>query len=369
MTSQEVEEMSEMASKFMTLKNYQETMNQLKKIENAIMASCLNSSPSPCLMANSSKVNKSSLTVKEQDIASNLKKDFYSNLMNIVSEVANNSKSYHFYGLEDLTLLKSCFTCLRNSFYNNDKNQYLIAKDKTCITMASILNSLMIMDSHLRVNLNRGRGYDQLKKVFDDTLSACISFFINLVTGNRNVRKIIWPLLQQKILDMVHFTGPEVNHIGAALLHQFLIEDDLKEDIIGRGCDEKLLQNLLNTYIHKGQHSCFALYCIEILMKSLCVIRSTWSSLKPIESVLLLEILTLNIERPSVPEPVPEPILLYFIGFFKEQSDQFLKLQHVSANLNPQVLICTGRLICTAAASDEYRSFLQTDKSLLISTF
>ncbi|RXG57233.1 Ataxin-10 [Armadillidium vulgare] len=343
MTSQEVEQMSETASKFIMLKNYQETMDQLKKIENAIMASCMNSSAT-----------------------SDLKINFYSNLMNIVSEVANNSKSYHFYE-EDLTLLKSCFTCLRNSFYNNDKNQYLIAKDKTCTTtMASILNSLMIMDSHLLVNSNRGAVFnDQFKQVFDNTLSACISFFINLVTGNRDVRKIIWPLLQQKILDMVHFSGPEVNHIGAALLHQFLIEDDLKEDIIRRGYDEKLLQNLLDTYIHEGQHACFALYCIDILIKSVYVIPSTWYSLKPVEAVLLLEILISNTEN----DCVPDSVLLFFIEFFKKQSDHFLKLQNNSVNLNPQVLIQTAMLICSAAASDHYRSILQTDKSLLISTF
>lgn len=289
--------------------------------------------------------------------------EFYDSLITVIE---NGEKKIKQNGpQEDLSSVRSALSCIRNSFHQNVANQTLFAKNEQFRRTLIAFMETLIKDVY--PSLKNFQKNQEVESSFNEVMSLCITTFVNMLAGNSAVREIMWPLIKPFIKEVISFNSSNVNHLGAALLHQFLLEENLKEEILRDDLATCLILSLLKSYLNEGPHSCFSLFCLEVMLKASTLVSSIWEQFSLKESLLLLDILMTLLQKEAA--SISLSTINFMQELFKKDADRVFALHDDRVTLStPIVTIRVTSFLSSAAASDCFRAHLQKDKSLLISS-
>ncbi|XP_037784020.1 ataxin-10-like [Penaeus monodon] len=300
--------------------------------------------------------------------------------------------------VESLATVSAALCCLRNSFANCSRTQLLVAETEDLLKP-------VISSTHWTFH-SKGEGESKNDKEnpgdpalvsgdnSEDTknpspagkdnedrsewelahaalASACVTCLGNMVAANPTTRKLLWSHVHPLLRHLLTYDDWKVSQMASMILHNCLLESELKIEFSRDETVHTVLGDLLTLYVHESQFSCFVLFCLELLLCCEGVVENSWPSLTSKQRLLCLDVLTAVVcgSTQSKSDSVPSTAILFLASIFKNEADKIL-CTHIG-HLNHDDSQILGRLVnfvCSVAASDTWRPLLQEDTSLLITS-
>lgn len=297
--------------------------------------------------------------------------------------------------VENLAAVSAALCCLRNSFANCARTQLLVAETEDLLKP-------VISSTHWTFH-GKGEGESkndvenpddpgensedtktpstadrdnednrsEWQKAHSALASACVTCLGNMVAANSTTRKLLWSHIRPHLRHLLTYDDWKVSQMASMILHNCLLENELKIEFSRDKTVHTVLGDLLTLYVHEGQFSCFVLFCLELLLCSEGAVENSWPSLTSKQRLLCLDVLTAVVcgSTQSKSDSVPSTAILFFANYFKNEADKIL-CTHIG-NLNyddSQILARLVNFLCSVAASDPWRPLLQQDTSLLITS-
>lgn len=291
--------------------------------------------------------------------------------------------------INSLELVSCSLCCLRNAMPNCARNQLLVAETEdllnpviSCIqwTFKTAESTHTIADNPPSSSIEAvaddyvGGSDDpdaEWKKAYSSLATSCITCLGNLVAANSKTRKIVWPHFKLMLEDVLVFWDKEVAQASSMILHNCILEDELKEDLCKCPTGKAALKHLLSLYETETRYSCFVLLSLEVLLAVDGLLEEVWDGLSEDHQLLCLEVVEAGLLHTSKPLSGPQgaPTLKFLLSVFKNKTDRILRTH--TDWLNPdaaQVLAKLVSLVCAVAASDTWRHTLQQDRSILVTS-
>ncbi|XP_069682108.1 ataxin-10 isoform X2 [Periplaneta americana] len=239
------------------------------------------------------------------------------------------------------------FRALRNSCVGEPKNQRAIteetvAVEETC-NILNILTSQQSNQNHVTC------------------LRVGTQFLGNLVVNNKETQPIIWNKCSSVLLSLLKHEDEKVANYSSMVIYNILLGcpniskavEDYKE----------MLETLID---HAMKDSEFAMFTIELLLSKEGYLPMMYGKLDNTHQLFLLEALHSIISTDSTTQ-IPVSSVKFLSEQFKVRSDCILKTCKTDVeSLEPAEVSKQLQLLATASACSDYRSELQSDKSLLI---
>lgn len=284
--------------------------------------------------------------------------------------------------LSSLEVVSAALCCVRNAMPNCARNQLLVAETEdllnpiiSCIqwTFKTPDPSLPLEDPPEDSEREAGSGSEEAerRKAYSTLAISCVTCLGNLVAANPETRRIVWPHFKSVLGDVLVFWDKEVAQASTMILHNCLLEAEVKEDLCKCLAGKEVLTQLLTLYEAETKYSCFVLLALELLVAAEGLLEETWGGLSEGQQCLCLEVVEAGLTHSSKPLSGPQgtPILKFLVGFFKTQADRILRTHADSPGPDSaQVLAKLVNFTCALAASDTWRHTLQQDRSLLVTS-
>ncbi|XP_045118527.1 ataxin-10-like [Portunus trituberculatus] len=280
--------------------------------------------------------------------------------------------------LNSLEVVSSALCCVRNAMPNCARNQLLVAETEdllnpivSCIQWTfKTLDPSQPLDTEESVR-EESEGEAERRKAYSTLAISCVTCLGNLVAANSKTRRIVWPYFKLMLGDVLVFWDKEVAQASTMILHNCLLEAELKEDLCKSPAGKETLTQLLTLYEADTKYSCFVLLALEVLLAADTFLEETWLSLTEGQQCLCLEVVEVGLTHTSKPlySPHGTPILKFLVGYFKTQADRILRT-HADWPA-PDSALVLAKLVsftCAVAASDTWRPTLQQDRSLLVTS-
>ncbi|XP_063606784.1 ataxin-10-like [Penaeus indicus] len=299
--------------------------------------------------------------------------------------------------VESLATVSAALCCLRNSFANCSRTQLLVAETEDLLKP-------VISSTHWTFHRKEGESKNDIENPGDPTLvagdnsedtktpspadkdnedrsewetahaalaSACVTCLGNMVAANSTTRKLLWSHVRPLLRHLLTYDDWKVSQMASMILHNCLLESELKIEFSRDETVHTVLGDLLTLYVHESQFSCFVLFCLELLLCCEGVVENSWSSLTSKQRLLCLDVLTAVVcgSTQSKSDSVPSTAILFLASIFKNEADKILctHIGHLNHD-DSQILARLVNFVCSVAASDTWRPLLQQDTSLLITS-
>lgn len=285
--------------------------------------------------------------------------------------------------LSSLEVVSAALCCVRNAMPNCARNQQLVAETEDLLNpiISCIQWTFKTPDpaqppedppeDSVREAESGDVEEDERRKAYSTLAISCVTCLGNLVAANPKTRRIVWPHFKSLLEDVLVFWDKEVAQASTMILHNCLLEAEVKEDLCKCPAGKEVLTQLLTLYEAETKYSCFVLLALEVLLAAEGFLQDAWGGLPEGQQCLCLEVVEAGLTHTSKPLSSPQgtPILKFLVGFFKTQADRILRT-HADwpGPDSAQVLAKLVNFTCAVAASDTWRHTLQQDRSLLVTS-
>lgn len=289
--------------------------------------------------------------------------------------------------VSSLKVVSGALCCLRNALPNCARNQLMLAETEellksilSCIQWTfkapeAAHTSAEPSPDGRAVEAEEGEGSaeSEWRTAHHTLASSCVTCLGNLVAANSKTRRIVWPYINPLLEDVLLFPDKEVAQAACMILHNCLLEADLKEELCMSSLGQQVLTHLLTLYETETKFSCFVLLSLEVLLAGREVLAGAWGGLSEGHQRLVLEVVEARLTHSAAPHAAPDvpPSLEFLVAEFKSKADCILRTHADTDWMNPgsaQVLARLGTFVCASAASDTWRQTLQRDRSLLVTS-